>query len=478
MEKLSKEKFVAAHFILSDECNLRCPYCFVDHKKNIMSREVAKKGVDFLFNGAIESGSNSIVITFFGGEPTLNIDLMKEILDYALLKSSDIALQTRKNIKPFFSMVTNGMIWSDELTSFLEYWREKTGVIDVELSYDGIPEVQNFSRIAYDLNGHTSGEMMEINLPKIVEFAKKNSIKLGEEIYIHSVVTRKSLPYLSENWKYFNEQGFPGFWHLMLLEEEWTDDDAKLYDSELNKIFDYCKETNTLDNLAVNKTFRPQTSPNGCGAGKNFCAFSPDGKIYVCHRLYEHNPDDFLGELISEETGTWYIDEEKKAYYESLSGNFVGEKSCDKCGETCYTCIAANIEKNLLPNLCFVAHCKMTHIENVFRKKLILELGANAFAKNNRNVPNFMSNDKQRDHECGDNCHCGDTQELLMNYSNLVAQYETTMVKLMEAFQELGLIFVENYEKLENKVDNLTAQNQDVLNLLLASLIKQEENKV
>ena len=74
MEKLSKEKFVAAHFILSDECNLRCPYCFVDHKKNIMSREVAKKGVDFLFNGAIESGSNSIVITFFGGEPTLNID--------------------------------------------------------------------------------------------------------------------------------------------------------------------------------------------------------------------------------------------------------------------------------------------------------------------------------------------------------------------------------------------------------------------
>ena len=65
-----------------------------------------------------------------------------------------------------------------------------------------------------------------------------------------------------------------------------------------------------------------------------------------------------------------------------------------------------------------------------------------------------------------------------MNYFNLVTQYETTMVKLMEAFQELGLIFAENYEKLENKVDNLTAQNQDVLNLLLASLIKQEENKV
>ena len=46
---------------------------------------------------------------------------------------------------------------------------------------------------------------IKINLPKIVEFAKKNSIKLGEEIYIHSVVTKKSLPYLSENWNYFNE---------------------------------------------------------------------------------------------------------------------------------------------------------------------------------------------------------------------------------------------------------------------------------
>ena len=67
-----RERFNTAHFILSDECNLRCTYCFVDHKKNLMTREIGKKGIDFLFDGALETNKNFIGITFFGGEPTLH----------------------------------------------------------------------------------------------------------------------------------------------------------------------------------------------------------------------------------------------------------------------------------------------------------------------------------------------------------------------------------------------------------------------
>ena len=63
--EIPKEQFISAHFILSDDCNLRCPYCFVDHKNNLMSRETAKAGVDFLFNGALKSNKDFIVITFF-----------------------------------------------------------------------------------------------------------------------------------------------------------------------------------------------------------------------------------------------------------------------------------------------------------------------------------------------------------------------------------------------------------------------------
>ena len=153
---------------------------------------------------------------------------------------------------------------------------------------------------------------------------------------------------------------------------------------------------------------------------------------------------------------------------ENLTRDFIGEKPCQQCGEVCYTCIAANIEKNLLPNLCFINHCKMTHIETAFRQKVYKALNINV-----QKPIGFLNNDNQNN----DNINMSNTvaPELLERYQSLVVAYETTLVKLLEAFQDMGLILSENYIKTENKLEEISRQNLDTINLIIAGLLNKEE---
>ena len=68
----------AAYFVLTEQCNLRCTYCYEQHGTKRMTLEVAKAGVDLLF----KTKHNNVSVTFFGGEPTLEWKLIIEIVEY------------------------------------------------------------------------------------------------------------------------------------------------------------------------------------------------------------------------------------------------------------------------------------------------------------------------------------------------------------------------------------------------------------
>ena len=76
-----------ASLMLTENCNLACKYCFEKHNTKIMTNEIIRKSLNYLFNNSLNSNKNSVNITLFGGEPLLNIQGVKEALEYGFFLS-------------------------------------------------------------------------------------------------------------------------------------------------------------------------------------------------------------------------------------------------------------------------------------------------------------------------------------------------------------------------------------------------------
>jgi uncharacterized protein len=96
---------------ITQRCNLACDYCYIAKKNSTMSKETATKIIDFVFQNA--QPNEKIEIGFFGGEPLLEIGLIREIME--LIHSHDLYDRNRMII----SVTTNGTIYSEEISRFL-----------------------------------------------------------------------------------------------------------------------------------------------------------------------------------------------------------------------------------------------------------------------------------------------------------------------------------------------------------------------
>ena len=140
-------------------CNLNCSYCFASQGKYhgdraLMSFEVGKRAFDFLIEN---SGTRrNLEVDFFGGEPALNFDVIKRLVEYA----RSIEGKYNKNFR--FTYTTNGMILTDDMIEFIN--REMHNVV---LSLDGRKEVNDRFRVDY--KGGGSYDTIVPNFKKIVE---------------------------------------------------------------------------------------------------------------------------------------------------------------------------------------------------------------------------------------------------------------------------------------------------------------------
>ena len=157
-------KITSASFLVTEDCNLNCIYCFEKTKERCnlyMSEEVAKKSIDMLINNALKEKRPSIGVTLFGGEPTLNLKLLYFILEYGSEKTKE------NNLSFDLDIITNGTILTDKHIEFYKEWYKTLGYLSVQLSVDGIPEVQDHNRPFK--NGNTSSKIVEENIKKYVE---------------------------------------------------------------------------------------------------------------------------------------------------------------------------------------------------------------------------------------------------------------------------------------------------------------------
>ncbi len=178
---------------IAHDCNLRCKYCFADgegydQQKKLMSFEVAKKSIDFLIKNS--GPRKNIEVDFFGGEPLLNIGVVKKTIDYA----RSLEKQYNKNFR--FTITTNATLLTEEVMDYLE-----ENMVNIVLSIDGRKKVQDSIRLKVD----GSGTYDDI-LPKIKRMVERR-YKSKKQYYIRGTFTSQNLDF-SEEIKHFIELGF------------------------------------------------------------------------------------------------------------------------------------------------------------------------------------------------------------------------------------------------------------------------------
>ena len=133
---------------MAHTCNLNCEYCFASQGKYhgdraLMSFEVGKQALDFLMD---HSGTRrNLEVDFFGGEPLMNWDVVKRLVEYA----RSVEKERGKNFR--FTLTTNGMLIDDDVIDFAN--REMSNVV---LSLDGRKEINDRTRVDYAGNAATT----------------------------------------------------------------------------------------------------------------------------------------------------------------------------------------------------------------------------------------------------------------------------------------------------------------------------------
>ncbi len=304
---------------ITQRCNLSCSYCYLGERKAPlfdMTYEIADKSIDLLFHNMNTRIKPSI--TFWGGEPLLNFDLIK----YIVLKSREF--ERKYSTQVYFTVITNGTILNHKILDFFD--KEK---VVIQISLDGNETIHNYYRKTK--SGKGSFQIIINNLEKIKKYNKTNNY---HNLFLKCTLTKKSKP-LIKILEYFNEKDI--FYCLTpvcptiffnknneIVEPHEIEKQGKLQFYNWESMFLKGKEiknrviTGTLIDLFLGIKNRYP-----CAAGTSSFGIGSDGKIYPCHRLF-NNPQYIIGDV-------WHGINFETSY--SLFDHAIDEKNlCNKCG--------------------------------------------------------------------------------------------------------------------------------------------------
>lgn len=329
-KSVNRRAVTSAYLLLTENCNLRCTYCFEGETRCVtkyMSKETAFKTVDYLIQQAVDNDVDGISITFFGGEPMLCPELMTDIMHYAEEKAK------ANNKKTQYSIITNGTIYNDKVEAFLNVWRGYKNDVNVQLSIDGVPEIQNANRPCAAEN-LVSSELAESAIAKFKEYFKKYGLN-REHLHIHACVSKASLPRIYDSFLYFTRDlGIINSNFAWVIEDDWDDNDLMIFSEQLQKI------TNRLVKATTNTKrfpFKHFDKSSGCSAGQNLVAVDTEGNIYPCHRYFFHNVDNrdnvILGNV---EQGIIYNN--RREQYFNIDYSVISPAICQICIATNHAC--------------------------------------------------------------------------------------------------------------------------------------------
>ncbi len=305
-------------------CNLNCSYCFASQGKYhgeraIMSLEVGKRALDFLIEN---SGTRrNLEVDFFGGEPLLNFDMIKELVAYA----RSIEKQHNKNFR--FTLTTNGMNINDDVIDFAN--REMSNVV---LSLDGRKEIHDRFRVDYEGKG---------SFDKIVPlFQKLVEARGGKNYYMRGTFTHANPDFLND----IKEMLDLGFRELSMEPvvcapgdpSELTPEDMEIVKKQYEELAMLMLEKDkegkpfTFYHYMIDLTGGPciYKRVSGCGSGTEYMAVTPWGDLYPCHQ--------FVGEEKYRLGDIWQGVTNKCAQCEFAECNVYTRSECRDCWARLY----------------------------------------------------------------------------------------------------------------------------------------------
>lgn len=346
--------------ILTNRCNLACTYCYEKNKgKDRMSLDTLKKAIDVIF-GNITDEDDSAGFTFFGGEPTLEMDLILEGIKYIGEKQKAYRIESGKSNWRFtVGMITNGVIFNEKIVEYVDLIKFYDLPLHIQLSIDGTPECQDMYRVFPDGSG--SSEVVFKNLGYYIELIKSRGYSL-DCISVHPCLNKQTLSKLYEMFEWYVNLGFDVLWAMPVHSENWDDDDLEIYREQLLKVYNLIE--NTKDRKLRYSTFKcfeeGSTKPSRtCQSGYRSFGINWNGDIYACHHLIFTNgiPIGNLDTGIDQDI----LNSERHLDMEEMGSSFKKCKECDY--NTCYRCWAENRATSGNDNLIPDKYCRLAYIE-------------------------------------------------------------------------------------------------------------------
>lgn len=273
---------------IAHDCNLACKYCFAEEgeyhgDKSLMSYEVGKQALDFLI--ANSGNRRNLEVDFFGGEPLMNFDVVKQLVRYG-------REQEKLHDKNFrFTLTTNGVLLNDDIIDFLN--EEMANVV---LSVDGRKVIHDMMRPTR--NGKGSYDLI---MPKFQKLAESRNQK---NYYVRGTFTHNNLDF-AEDVLHLADLGF----EQISVEPVVAEDQAPyaIQKEDIQKVFDeYDKLAKALIerkkngkgvnffHFMIDLSGGPCVAKrlSGCGSGTEYLAVTPWGDLYPCHQFV--GKDEFL----------------------------------------------------------------------------------------------------------------------------------------------------------------------------------------
>ena len=339
---------------VTDDCNLACRYCFVIQKPHFMTLEVAKDAVKWLVNNlnwkkehGLVNETEKVVLTYFGGEPTLMWDEIIVPLTRWCFEEYPRQID--------FTMTTNGTLLNDDRIKFMYAYN-----ISPLLSIDGAPATQNYNRPCKDPN-LSSAELQYKNIPTLLKYFPNTTFR--------STIDEHTVAHTFENYMFAQSMGFRNIYMMPNGRNSWAQENLDILADEFKCIYMYiinCFKNNEFPPInfsCINDSFKRIKNHNinvlnnytdqgkkrriqRCGLGTVSCAIGYNGEIYACQEQNskENNSYFHIGDI--------YDGINVHKHYDFLYEYFNSELGCGDKPEYCDDCP--------LSNICESLHCPST----------------------------------------------------------------------------------------------------------------------
>jgi uncharacterized protein len=266
---------------IAHDCNLACRYCFAEEgeyhgRRALMSYEIGKQALDFLIQNS--GNRKNLEVDFFGGEPLMNFEVVKNLVAYGREQ------EQLHNKKFRFTLTTNGILLNDDIMEFAN--QEMSNVV---LSIDGRREVNDLMRPSR--NGKGSYDLIVPKFKKLADSRNQNNY------YVRGTFTHNNLDF-SEDVKHLAEMGFKQISVEPVVakaEEPYavTEEDLPKIFEEYDKLAAYMIEKKkegkdfNFFHFMIDLSGGPCVAKrlSGCGSGTEYLAVTPWGDLYPCHQF-------------------------------------------------------------------------------------------------------------------------------------------------------------------------------------------------